>query len=177
MTLSNLRTLALLSLSALVLYAQAPAAMGQPAVRPAAGPGLTFAELPLGDALVTVRGNGSRQLAIFSDPNCPYCKRLERELDQLPDVTLYTFLIPVLGPDSDIKSRHIWCAAQPGAVWRQWMLDGTVPPAASCDAQPTLQRNLKLARRLGVQGTPTLLTRHNELLAGVVPAIRLAAKL
>ncbi len=116
-------------------------------------------------------------MAIFSDPNCPYCKRLEHELELLQDVTLYTFLIPVLGRDSEVKSRHIWCAAQPQATWRQWMLGGTVPPAASCEALPTLQRNLSLARRLGVQGTPTMLTRHNELLVGVVPAHQLEAKL
>ncbi|MBT9458524.1 MAG: DsbC family protein [Burkholderiaceae bacterium] len=177
MTLSTLRRLALLSLSALALYSQAPAAMAQGSIRPAVGPALTFAQLPLSDAIVTVRGKGSRQLAIFSDPNCPYCKRLERELEQLQDVTLYTFLIPVLGPDSEVKSRHIWCAAKPQATWRQWMLDGTVPPTAGCDAQPTLQRNLNLARRLGVQGTPTMMTRHNELLVGVVPTAQLTAKL
>ena len=75
------------------------------------------------------------------------------------------------------KSRRIWCAAQPQASWRRWMLDGVEPAEAACEAQPVLQRNLTLARRLGVQGTPTLLTQHNERLVGVLPAAQLAARL
>lgn len=175
MTLQFLRSLALPLLTALSCCLAAPGAQAQVPARQAGVP--SFEHLPLRDAIVTVHGKGSRALAIFSDPNCPYCKRLERELALLPDVTLYTFLIPVLGPDSDLKSRHIWCAAQPDKTWRRWMLEGVEPTPGSCDALSTLQRNLQLARRLGVQGTPTLLTRHNERLVGVIPAGQLAAKL
>ena len=162
-----------LPLLATLAWFAAPAAQAQ-AVPSAA---LGFEQLPLRDAIMSVNGKGSRALAVFSDPNCPYCKRLERELAQLPDVRLYTFLIPVLVPDSELKSRRIWCAAQPQASWRRWMLDGVEPAEAACEAQPVLQRNLTLARRLGVQGTPTLLTQHNERLVGVLPAAQLAARL
>ena len=120
-----------LPLLATLAWFAAPAAQAQ-AVPSAA---LGFEQLPLRDAIVTVNGKGSRALAVFSDPNCPYCKRLERELAQLPDVRLYTFLIPVLGPDSELKSRRIWCAAQPQASWRRWMLDGVEPAEAACEAQ------------------------------------------
>ncbi|MGL6110308.1 MAG: DsbC family protein, partial [Rubrivivax sp.] len=83
---------------------------------------IDFATLPLKDALVIKQGNGTRRLAVFGDPNCGYCKRFERDLANLQDVTIYTFLYPILGPDSSAKSRDIWCAKDNGKVWRAWMV-------------------------------------------------------
>ncbi|MBF6682364.1 DsbC family protein, partial [Acinetobacter baumannii] len=61
---------------------------------------IDFASLPLKDAVVWKSGNGKRKLAVFADPNCGYCKRFERDLQSVKDVTVYTFLYPVpIGAD------------------------------------------------------------------------------
>ena len=79
---------------------------------------IDFAQLPLKDAIVLKQGNGSRKMAVFADPNCGYCKRLEKDLVNVKDVTIYTFVIPILGADSAVKARDIWCAKDNGKVWR-----------------------------------------------------------
>ncbi|MCL4181856.1 MAG: DsbC family protein [Burkholderiaceae bacterium] len=134
-------------------------------------------QLPLADALTTVRGNGQRRVAVFSDPNCIYCKQLEPELAGLDNVTVYTFLVPFQGEDRPIA---IWCAADRDRAWRQWMLQGdasSLDPAVRCDHP--IARNLDLARRLGVQGTPTLFyadgTRTDGYVGRSVLEARLAA--
>lgn len=134
-------------------------------------------QLPLADALKTVRGNGQRKVAIFSDPNCIYCKQLEPELASLDNVTIYTFLVPFQGEDRPIA---IWCAADRDRSWRQWMLQGDasgLDPKVRCDHP--IARNLDLARRLGVQGTPTLFwadgTRTDGFVGRSVLETRLAA--
>ena len=88
---------------------------------------IDFAALPLKDAMVWKQGTGARKLVVFADPNCGYCKRFERDLNNVKDVTVYTFLYPILGPDSTEKSRSIWCSKEPMKSWREWMLDGTAP--------------------------------------------------
>lgn len=115
-----------------------------------------FATLPFKDAIAIKQGTGARRLVVFSDPNCGFCKRYERELLNLKDVTLYTFLYPILGKDSQDKSRNIWCAADPAKAWRDWMVDGRLPPpaAARCDAS-ALDRNTALGQRHRVESTPT----------------------
>ena len=62
---------------------------------------IDFSILPLDDAVKQVRGNGKRVIATFEDPNCGYCKKLAKELNGLKDVTIYTFLMPILSPDSN----------------------------------------------------------------------------
>jgi thiol:disulfide interchange protein DsbC len=117
---------------------------------------VAFDDLPLADAMKVVRGTGKRRLAVFSDPGCAYCRQLEPELASLTDVTVYTFLVPF---QSRARPLAIWCAPERELVWARYMLHGdpstlaTEPPPA-CDNP--LDRNLALARRLGVQGTPTL---------------------
>ncbi len=96
---------------------------------------ISFDSLPLESAIKIVSGNGSRRIAIFEDPNCGYCKRLERDLAVLKDVTIYTFIYPVLGPDSDTKSRAIWCSKDAMGDWRKLMLDGVAPKPAIATAQ------------------------------------------
>lgn len=112
-------------------------------------------QLPLADAIKTVRGNGQRKLAVFSDPNCVYCKQLEPELAGLDNVTIYTFLVPFQG---EARPVAIWCAADRERAWRQWMLQADaslLQPGAQCEHP--IARNLELARRLRVQGTPTMI--------------------
>jgi thiol:disulfide interchange protein DsbC len=137
-----------------------------------------FRQLPLQDAVVWKQGSGARQLVVFADPNCGYCKRLERDLNGVPDITVYTFLVPVLGGDSPQRSRAIWCAENRGKVWRNWMLDGTAPPAAAgkCDSS-VLERNLALGRRHGLVGTPMLVFENNERVPGIMSAADIAKKL
>lgn len=116
-----------------------------------------FAKLPLKDAIVWKRGNGERQLAVFADPNCGYCKRLERTLQQIDNVTVYTFLMPILGPDSQEKSRAIWCAKDATNVWLDWMLRNKLPPKAigNCD-DAALARNTAFGRQYRINGTPAM---------------------
>ena len=133
-----------------------------------------FAALPLKDAMVAKQGTGARKLAVFADPNCGYCKAFEGELAKLKDVTIYTFLYPVLGPDSDAKSRDIWCAKDAQAVWRGWMLDGAAPPRAmgTCDTG-AIARNIELGRKHRMQGTPTVVFEDGKRAPGAIPLAEL----
>jgi thiol:disulfide interchange protein DsbC len=118
---------------------------------------IDFATLPLKDAMVFKQGTGLRKMAVFADPNCGYCKRIERDLLALKDVTIYTFLLPILGPDSTVKSRDIWCAKDAATSWRSWMISGVAPTKAAekCDAA-ALDRNLEMGRKYKVNGTPAV---------------------
>lgn len=131
---------------------------------------IDFASLPLKDALVIKQGNGTRRMAVFADPNCGYCKRFERDLAKLSDVTIYTFLYPILGPDSNAKSKDIWCAADGAKAWRAWMVDGVPPPktAAKCDTT-ALERNVALGKKHRVQGTPAAVFEDGARAPGAVP--------
>ena len=130
---------------------------------------IDFASLPLKDAIVWKQGKGTRKLVVFADPNCGYCKKFERELVQVKDVTVYTFLFPILGGDSPEKSRNIWCAKDNTAAWRDWMIDGT-PPLKSmgqCDTA-ALQRNVALGRKHKVNGTPALVFEDGKRVPGAM---------
>jgi thiol:disulfide interchange protein DsbC len=132
---------------------------------------IDFATLPLKDAIAIKQGNGSRKLVIFADPNCGYCKRLERDLMTLKDVTVYNFLYPILGPDSTAKAKDIWCAKDAGRVWRDWMVEGSVPPkvTAKCDTA-AIDRNVELGRKYRVQGTPAMVFEDGTRRPGALPA-------
>ncbi|MDR5752871.1 MULTISPECIES: DsbC family protein [unclassified Caballeronia] len=129
---------------------------------------IDFASLPLGDAIKTVQGNGMRKVAVFADPYCPYCRTLERRLSEVPDVTIYTFLFPILTPDSKRMAAVIWCASDREATWHAWMLDGRTPVRRVCPGAP-LERNLSLAKGLGVKITPTIIFANGELVTGAIP--------
>jgi len=128
-----------------------------------------FRKLPLKDAVVWKRGTGARKLVVFADPNCGYCRKLERDLLSVPDLTVYTFLVPILGGDSPQKSRDIWCAKDPGQAWRNWMIDGTPPPPAAqkCDTA-ALSRNVALGEKHAVTGTPSLVFENSERVPGII---------
>lgn len=131
---------------------------------------IDFAQLPLKDAIVLKQGNGSRKMAVFADPNCGYCKRLEKDLVNVKDVTIYTFVIPILGADSAVKARDIWCAKDNGKVWRTWMTAGTVPPKSmdpKCDTS-ALDRNLAMSRKFKVNGTPALVFENGTRVPGAI---------
>jgi thiol:disulfide interchange protein DsbC len=132
---------------------------------------IDFAALPLKDAVVIKQGTGARRMAVFVDPNCGYCKRFERDLSTVKDVTIYAFLYPILGPDSNVKSRDIWCAKDSATTWRSWMLDGVQPPKVmgECDSS-ALERNLTLGKKHRVQGTPALVFENGVRKPGAMPA-------
>ena len=116
-----------------------------------------FEALPLKDAFTIVRGNGQRKMAVFEDPNCGYCKRFERDLQKVDNVTVYMFLYPILGADSTEKSKAIWCAKDRAQAWQDWMVRDQPQPAAAaaCDTS-ALTRNVELGRSYKITGTPTL---------------------
>jgi thiol:disulfide interchange protein DsbC len=127
---------------------------------------IDFGSLPLADALTEVRGKGTRTLAIFSDPDCPYCRRLETELRGLNDVTIHTFLMPLasLHPAARGKAVSVWCAADRLATWQALMLRDVLPPQADCPHP--VDRNVTLGEQLGINGTPTLIAGDGRVMAG-----------
>jgi len=137
-----------------------------------------FASLPLKDAIVWKNGNGKRRIAVFADPNCGYCKRFEKSLQEVKDITVYTFLIPILGGDSPDKSLAIWCAKDSQATWLAWMLEGKPPakPAASCDGS-VIERNLALSRKIHVTGTPAVLFEDGSRAPGALSTEQLERRL
>jgi len=132
---------------------------------------IKFSSLPIKDAFTIVRGNGARKLAVFEDPNCGYCKRFERDLQKIDNVTIYMFLYPILGPDSTEKSKAIWCSKDKVAAWQDWMLRDQPAPAAAamCDTS-ALARNVEFGKTYRIQGTPTLLFEDGNRVPGAIDA-------
>ena len=139
---------------------------------------IDFASLPLKDAVVWKNGKGTRKIAVFADPNCGYCKRFERNLQDVKDITVYTFLIPILGGDSPEKARSIWCSKDQNAAWQAWMLEGKLPakPMGACD-DAVLERNLALSRKFHVTGTPAIVFEDGSRQPGAISAEQLERRL
>ena len=137
-----------------------------------------FASLPLKDAIVWKNGNGKRRIAVFADPNCGFCKRFERSLQDVKDITVYTFLIPILGGDSPEKTRAIWCAKDNLGSWQAWMLEGKPPSKAQagCD-ESAIERNLALSRKHHVNGTPAIILEDGSRAPGALTAEQLEKRL
>jgi thiol:disulfide interchange protein DsbC len=135
---------------------------------------INFHSLPFDRAIKVVKGNGSRQFAVFSDPDCPYCQQLEKTLLSVNDVTMYVFLYPIaaLHPQSPAKARSIWCAKDRSQAWSQWMHQQKLPQGASCKDDP-VEELQQLGDKLRVNSTPTLFFANGERVAGAVPAAEL----
>lgn len=130
---------------------------------------IPFDQLPLKDAFAIVRGNGKRRIAIFEDPNCPYCKRFEQDLQKVNNVTVYMFLYPILGPDSNDKSRNLWCAKDRAGAWMDWMLRAKAAADTNCDVA-ALMRNVEFGRKYKITGTPTMILADGRRVPGAIPA-------
>ena len=129
---------------------------------------IDFKALPLDLAIKAVHGNGKRVFAVFEDPNCGYCKRMRKDLVGLSDITIYTFVIPILSPDSEVKAKKALCADDKARAWSDMMLTGKVPNnPGTCDTP--LAKTRELAQKLGISATPTTFFSNGRRLQGYVP--------
>ena len=135
-----------------------------------------FDQLPLKNAYTQVRGNGKRKLVVFADPNCGYCKRFEKDLQKLDNVTISHVLYPILGEDSKTKSKNIWCAKDKAKTWNDWMLNGVTPAAASCDTAG-IDANVDFGKKNRITGTPTLFFADGTRIVGAVPLAQIENQL
>ena len=136
-----------------------------------------FKTLNLKHAITVVRGNGKRKLAVFEDPNCGYCKRFEKDLQKIDNVTVHLFLIPILGEDSVTKSRQIWCAADKAKSWNDWMLRDVAPKGNAICNTEALTVNLDFATRHRITGTPTLIFEDGSRVPGAIGAAQVEERL
>lgn len=125
------------------------------------------------NAIKRVKGSGKRILYTFEDPNCGYCKQLQKELNKINDVTIYTFLLPILSPDSAEKSKAVWCSKDRAKTWDDLMSKSTLPPNAAKACTTPLDENQLLAQRFGVRGTPAVYLANGQQVGGFLPADKL----
>lgn len=134
---------------------------------------INFSDLPLNLAVKQVRGTGKRVFATFEDPNCGYCKKLAKDMQAMSDVTIYTFLYPILSPDSTEKSKAIWCASDRAKAWNDWMVNNTTPGAKTdCDTS-AVEKVVALGQKLNIRGTPTIFLSNGERIPGAVSMAKL----
>lgn len=124
-----------------------------------------FSELPLQDTVKLVRGDGARKMAVFADPNCGYCKVLEKTFQTMENITVYTFITPILSPDSAVKSRAIWCSSDASKTWVAFMTAQASLPTKT-DCVTPLERNQALAKKLNVSGTPAIFFTDGSRIPG-----------
>ena len=138
---------------------------------------IKFDELDTKNAFTMVRGNGKRKLAVFADPNCGYCKRFEKDLQKVNNVTVYLYLIPILGQDSVEKSKQIWCSMNKGKTWDDWMQRDVLPKGASSCNTDALTANLEFAKKYRITGTPTLIFADGTRVPGAINAQQIEQQL
>jgi thiol:disulfide interchange protein DsbC len=130
-----------------------------------------FSQLPLDLAITRVKGDGRRKIAVFADPDCPFCVKLEQELEAVDNVTVHTFLYPIatLHPQAVERSRRIWCSADRDAAWRGWLLNqrDAAPAAEGCTSP--VEEIAKVAQKFGLSGTPSLVFPSGRVVGGFVP--------
>jgi thiol:disulfide interchange protein DsbC len=137
-----------------------------------------FSDLPLELAAKSVKGSGKRVLAVFEDPNCGYCKRFRKTLSEAKDITVYTFMYPILGEDSKAKVRNLWCSSDKVKAWDDWMLAGKAPAVApeSCNSS-AIDKVIELGRKYNIRGTPTVIFADGSRAPGAMDAKALEGKL
>ena len=140
---------------------------------------IKFSDLPLDAAIKNVKGNGKRVIAVFEDPNCGYCKRFRKTLADTKDITVYTFMYPILSDDSRTKVKNVWCSADKSKTWDDWMLNGKTPATAaeSCNATASTDKVVELGRKLKVTGTPTIFFTDGTRVPGAIDSKTLESRL
>ena len=139
---------------------------------------IKFSDLPLEMALKQVKGDGKRAIAVFEDPNCGYCKRLRQTtLNEIDNVTIYTFMYNILSQDSFTKSKNIWCAPNRNKAWDDWMINGKVPPATPAACESPNDKVLALGQKLRITGTPAIFFSDGTRIPGAIDLKSLEAKL
>jgi thiol:disulfide interchange protein DsbC len=129
---------------------------------------IAYKDLPFKDAFTIVKGNGKRKLAVFEDPNCGYCKKFERDLAKIDNVTVHVFLYPILSKDSTDKSKAVWCAKDKAKAFTDWMVKDVPPPAANCDTA-AVDRNVEFGKKNRITGTPTMIFVDGTRVPGAIP--------
>ena len=131
---------------------------------------VNFNDLPLSDAIKVVKGDGKRKIAIFSDVDCPYCKRLEKkELSNIDNITIYTFLYPLaIHPEAEEKSKKIWCAKDRAKAWNEYIFKDKLPKNSG-DCKTPINKILKLGKDLGISSTPTIILSNGKRVPGAIP--------
>jgi thiol:disulfide interchange protein DsbC len=137
---------------------------------------IKFADLPFESALKMVKGDGKRVIAIFEDPNCGYCKRFRKTLQDVDNITVYSFLYNILSEDSSVKAKNIWCAPDRNKAWDDWMLNGKAAPAAAENCANPNDKIFALGQKLRITGTPTIFFTDGSRLPGAVDVKALEAK-
>lgn len=137
---------------------------------------VAFDTLPLEHAIKIVRGNGSRKVAMFADPNCGYCKRFERDLIGVNDITVYVFPYPILAPDSVTKSKAVWCAPDRAKAWLDYMVRDMALPADTACSTP-IDKILEYGKSKRITGTPTMFFEDGERIPGAINIAEFEKKL
>lgn len=138
-----------------------------------------FASLPLDKAIVKVKGDGSRKLAVFSDPDCPFCQELEQELNKVSNVTIYTFLFPIaeLHPDAERKAKLVWCSEDRAKAWDELMLQGKEPAESDKPCEVPFQAIQEITKKAWISGTPGLVFADGKLVPGVIKSFQIERNL
>ena len=142
-------------------------------------PKINLADLKTKDAIKLVRGNGAKKMYVFSDPDCPYCKKLEPEFDQLQNVTIYVFPMPLdsLHPNARKVSEWIWCSKDRATAWHSYVSGKSMPASTSGSCETPIDRNIALAKKMGIYGTPAIIFESGEIIPGLIPVAQIEQKL
>lgn len=137
---------------------------------------IKFADLPLDQAIKIVKGDGKRVMAVFEDPNCGYCKRFRNTLAEVDNVTVYSFMYPILGGDSPAKAKNIWCAGDNKLALEEWMTKNKEASSAAADCKNPIDKVVELGHKLRISGTPTIIFADGSRIPGAIDAKGLERK-
>ena len=131
---------------------------------------IDYDKLPFDKAIKEVRGNGKLQVAVFSDPDCPFCKKLEHEFGKMTDITIYNFMMPIpqLHPDAARKAVQIMCQPNTTKAWIEWMREGKMP-ASVAECANHVAETTALGESFGFNGTPTIVFPNGQVQSGFAP--------
>lgn len=128
-----------------------------------------YKDLPFDKAITVKYGKGTRSVAIFTDPDCPYCKRTDRDLHSKltnSDITIHYFMNPlnIQGHENaPEKARKIWCSPNRSKAWLDWMLRDQLPSNPGTCKNPVAETK-EYSTRMGFNSTPTIIFDNGYIL-------------